>query len=221
LQNGGVVFELDSESSLKMIRADPTPFESNFSATSIVKERVYTPIVEYVPISHSPDALGEMKRIEGYTGLNEDTLISTRWIKPVERRSKNQRTTHLIARFSDIESANIAIRDGMVIVGRRCGARRLKKEPRRCLKCQEIDSRHLAAKCPNPEHGGTCGNEHRTSECTNHGEEDKTFCVNCKTEEHSSWSRGCPKFIESCQKIESRDSENFYKFFPTDEYWTW
>jgi len=51
----------------------------------------------------------------------------------------------IIAQFCSPETANHAIREGVVIVGKRAWARWLQKEPRRCLKCQSLTTNHLAA----------------------------------------------------------------------------
>jgi len=40
-------------------------------------------IIKYVPVFHSPDMLIENKRIEHNPGLDEGTMITMRWIKPI------------------------------------------------------------------------------------------------------------------------------------------
>ncbi|KAF8588949.1 hypothetical protein K439DRAFT_1645267 [Ramaria rubella] len=149
----------------------------------MIKERKFSVLVEYVPISHSPNALGEMKRIEGHSGLG-------------------QKMAHLIAKLNSIEAANMAIRDGLIIAGRRCSARCMKKEPRQCLKCQELNPCHLTASCPTSNKCGTCGEGHHTSECTNKNE-GKQYCANCMSDDHPSWSQMCPKFIDQCLRLEA------------------
>ena len=42
----------------------------------MVKDREITVIIEYVPISHSPDMLAENRRIKWDSGLDEGSLIS-------------------------------------------------------------------------------------------------------------------------------------------------
>ncbi|KAF8592205.1 hypothetical protein K439DRAFT_1643810 [Ramaria rubella] len=173
----------------------------------MIKDRAFSILIEYVPISHSPEALGEMQRIKGYSGPTEGTLLETKWIKPVERHSEGQKSAHLIAKLSSIRAANTAIRDGLVIAGRKCNAQHMKWEPHHCLKCQELNPQHLAASCTgNKRCGSYMG---------------KLFCVNCTSNNHTSWSRLCPKFIEQCRQMEANDPENSYKYFPTDKPWTW
>jgi len=38
---------------------------------------------------------------------------------------------------------------------------------------------------------------------------------------HASWDRTCPSFIEASRRIELRDLESSYRYFPSDEPWTW
>ena len=46
-----------------------------------------------------------------------------------------QKAAHLITHFKTNKAVNIAIKEGIVIVGKRVWARKMWKEPRRCLKC--------------------------------------------------------------------------------------
>src|SRR5882724_11796776 len=80
-------------------------------------------------------------------GLPPESIDSTRRIKPTTRRSVGQCTTHFITKLCSPEAANQAIRDRLIIEGKQVWARRMKKEPRICLKCQSMRSNHLAAEC--------------------------------------------------------------------------
>jgi len=50
-----------------------------------VRERAISVIAEYVPTSHSPDSFVECRKVKQDSKLKEDTLLSTRWIKPLQR----------------------------------------------------------------------------------------------------------------------------------------
>jgi hypothetical protein len=220
LTNGGIVFDMGTPEAANHIQHHKQDFLQRFSASAIVKERSVSVIVEYVPVSHSPDALAEYARIEHDSGLPEGTLAVTRWIKPIQRRSPGQKSAHLIARFSTTEAANKAIRDGLIIAGKRTWARRMRREPRRCLRCQRYNVRHMAAECDGMSTCGTCAKEHRTAEC---GETnpDRYKCVNCDATGHASWDRTCPKFLAASERIEKSDPESTYKYFPDENPWTW
>ena len=63
-------------------------------------------------------------------------------------------------------AANQAMKEGMVIVGKRVWARQMQKEPRRCLKCQLLTAKHLAVDCNQQVTCGTCSKDHRMVECS-------------------------------------------------------
>ncbi|KAF8524001.1 hypothetical protein JB92DRAFT_1495370 [Gautieria morchelliformis] len=98
-------------------------------------------IVEYMPLSHSPDTLAEMRKIERELNLPDGSLLSTCQIKPIHRRSLGQKSAHIITKFTTTKAANQSIRDGIIVAGKCTWARRMKREPHQCLKCQRYNSR--------------------------------------------------------------------------------
>ena len=164
-----MVYELNSPETTTWLRKEKDTFMVNFGRTSMVKVKSVAMLIEYVPISHSPDALAENRRIEHDSKIEVDTLLAMRWIKPVHRRAPGQHTVHIIARFKTATASNLAIWDGVIIASKRVWAKWLHKEPRRCLKCQILNTRHLAADCTQVNRCGTCGGEHRTVECVEEG----------------------------------------------------
>jgi len=83
-----------------------------------------------------------------------------------------------------------------------------------------LTTRHLAAKCEAPNTCSMCGKEHKTAECTE-SENDKFWCVNCKELGHASWDHLHPCFLEAGRWLEITDPEHTYRFFPSQEPWTW
>ena len=220
LSNGGIVFDLNTANAASWVKENRNEFAKNLGAMSIIKDQAATVLVEYIPIAHLPDALAECWKIESESGIHNHALISTRWIKSPEQRMPGQHFAHVIAKFKDINSANYAIRDGLIIAGKCVWARKLNKEPRRCLKCQKINVKHFVAECNGMETCATCGGEHRVVQCTERNS-GKVYCVNCKSNDHPSWNRLCPSFIALSKKMECQNPESSYRYFPTDEPWTW
>ena len=220
LANGGIVFDLATNEINEWIQTNKKEFINKFSTAAIMKDHTVSIIVEYIPTNHTPDALAELRRIKRNSQLPANTLASTRWVKLLQRRSPGQTTAHIIAKFSSIKAANLSIRGGLIITGKRTWGRRLRREPRRCLKCQKLNARHMAATCDQNDVCRTCGQGHRTAQCkeTDH---ELFHCKNCNTYGHASWDRTCPQFIEICNKLEQTDPENTYKYFPNDSKWTW
>ena len=193
---------------------------AGFGGTAVVKERAISVIVKFVPISHSPDALTKNRRIECNSGLREGALLSTRWIKPVQRCAEGQKAAHLIARLRTNKDTNKVIRQGMIIAGKRTWAIQMQKEPWRCLKCQLITARHLAASCKQQAAYSTCSKDHPTLECQVTERAD-FWCVNCKEKGHASWDSLCLAFLAASRWLEDTDPEHTYKYFPNQDKWTW
>jgi len=120
---GGVVFELDSMDMVLWLKAEKAAFVVSLGGTSVVKDRVVSVIVEYVPTNHNPDTFAENKKTKQVSGLNAGTLVSMRWIKPIQRCMAGKCTTHLITWFQLTGAANHVICDGIVIAGKRAWAR--------------------------------------------------------------------------------------------------
>jgi len=135
-------------------------------------------------------------------------------------RRPDQHFAHIITTFSDVDSANWVIVNGLTICNNRVSVEKCKKEPVRCLKCQGWD--HIAMQCiVNKEVNicGTCGaRNHWTSKCTQQG---VAYCMLCKAHDHSSWDRSCPIFLWKIEELNMRDLANDLPFFPAKESWTW
>jgi len=90
-----------------------------------VKDKAVTVLIEYIPTSYNPDMLAENRIIKHDSKIEQDTLLTTRWIKPVQRRAPGQHVVNIIARFKTTTAVNQAIHDGPVIAGNRVWARQL------------------------------------------------------------------------------------------------
>jgi len=112
------------------------------------------------------------------------------------------------------------IKEGLVIAGKRVWARRMRKEPRRCLECQLLTARHLAARCNQQAVCGTCGRDHRMAECLETNR-DTFWCMSCNMSGHASCDRLCPAFLAASSRMEDSDPKYFNKYFPGQEAWTW
>ena len=215
LGNGGVIMEFNSAEAAPIVRAIKDAFAAKLGGTSILRDREYSAMAEFVPVSHDPDSEEERRAIEVDSGLVTRCIASTKWIKPMSRRHDTQTLAHLLIRFSSAEAANAAIRDGPVLGSRRVSAHRPETDPQRCMKCQMFGAKHRAAECPHPDTCATCGHGHQTSECTNQSE---LRCTNCRADGHASWSRECPEFLKRKRAMKAKSDSRFYE---TDEPWTW
>src|SRR5882724_4361192 len=160
LNNSGLVYELDKTETASWVRRQKAAFMAGFGGTAVVRDRATSVIVKFIPVVHSPDTLSENRRIKCDSRLDDGSLTSTRWIKPLQRLMLGQKAAHLIAHFKTNTAADEAIKEGMVIVGKRVWARWMQKELRICLKCQLLTAKHLAAECNQQAPCNTCGKAH-------------------------------------------------------------
>jgi cellular nucleic acid-binding protein len=114
------------------------------------------------------------------------------------------------------EDANTLIRDGIYICRVKTYPRKLKTEPKQCMKCRKWG--HFAADCLEDKDAcGNCGENHHTKECP---DSSRRYCVSCKNNTHASWDCGCPEFIRRVEQMDENHPENALTYFPTEEDWT-
>ncbi|KIM57126.1 hypothetical protein SCLCIDRAFT_131112, partial [Scleroderma citrinum Foug A] len=82
----------------------------------------FSVITEYVPVCLVIDDLNTLREMERENDLPVNTICSIRWIKPLERRVPNQRTAHMIIDFFRLAEANLAIKNGLLMLGKRCSS---------------------------------------------------------------------------------------------------
>jgi hypothetical protein len=190
-------------------------FMAGIAQDAIIRQHQFTILVPRVPLTFDPAIESHLREVEENNDMPARTLCRARWIKPVNRRSPEQRAAHAAFTLRDINITNAFIRDGIYVCGMRLRPSRLKHEPMQCMKCRRWG--HFAHSCPaNDDTCGTCGEAHRTSVC---GNKDKLHCVSCKADTHVSWDRECPEFLRRCAQLDENYPENNLPYFPTDEEW--
>ena len=219
LRNGGTLIELDSDGSTTwMLNSENrAEFCLKIGPKVTSRTRSYNLIAFNVPLAIDPENRDHRLEICEVNNVRKDEISAIRWAKPVNRRTPEQRTAHLILTLTSADAANRAITDGLTICNRRCHVERVKREPIRCLKCQGWN--HFAKDCLEKEDKcGNCAGRHKTSDCTT--PQDK-YCVSCKTADHASWFRNCPTFIKKLNELNARNPENALQYIPTADPWTW
>lgn len=218
LRNGGIIVELDSDTLATWLRdpANRTLLENQFDSAVSFRSRTFALVLEYLPI-HLQISDGQfLRRLEEENTLLPDSLASIRWIKPPIRRSPQQRKAFALLQVAEACTANSLLRDGLCIDNERITIRKDKKEPIRCAKCQRYG--HIARSCSDTiDTCGTCGGQHRTMQCNAFK---TTRCVNCRNNDHTSWSRKCPEFKRRCELLDEKFPENRMPYFPTETAWT-
>lgn len=168
LRGKGFQLELNSVESTTWLRREDTMtyFTDNFDGgLCTAKSLTFPALAQFVPITFEPENPLDIGRISENSDISHDAIKFAKWLKPIERRSPEQRTAHLMVHFTTATAANKAILKGMVIESKHVQLRKPQQDPRRCLKCHSFDG-HYAKDCRElKDTCGTCGGQHRTQGC--------------------------------------------------------
>jgi hypothetical protein len=223
LKRGTAILILSKEEDAKWIKQKDKmdSFMSHLGMnTSCYQLRTYPVLTTFVPLTFEGNNIA-LRRLEEDAGLLNGQIASANWIKPPNKRKKDQMCGHMILTLSDPEAANKIIRNQIYIEGKQVQVSKLLTEPRCCLKCQKTGAGHLAEKCPSSHKVcGTCSKKHRTADCktTNRME---MKCANCNKKGHPAWDRMCPVFQNKLLMFNNRHPENNYRYYPTADPTTW
>jgi hypothetical protein len=218
-KDDSILIEVDSDSSAKWFTdsINRVEFCGLLGDHVSFRTRAFNVLAFNVPLTVDPRDFNHRAEINEVNDLEDLAITALRWAKPLNRRSPQQKSAHLVLTFNSSEAANHAISNGITICHKKCHVERVKKEPLRCLKCQGWN--HMARDCP--EMFSTCGNcagEHKTADCPTPR---ARRCVSCQSNSHASWSRECPTFLRRVRDFNERNPENLLPFFPTADPWTW
>ncbi|QRV84549.1 hypothetical protein RhiJN_12565 [Ceratobasidium sp. AG-Ba] len=195
LQNGGVVYEMNSREAAEWIKRPDicAAFADNFGSLVRYRERSFPVVVECVPVSFDTASKHSIGKLEHDNNLPANSIVSCRYIVPPAKRRENQRHAFVVVQFRDKEAANTCIKSPIVVEGKQCDARKLAKKPVRCTKCQKFG--HPTKQCKSPTFiCGTCPGQHDPRTAATGG----TFTVE-----------------------RALVPDNLYKYFVTSEEWTW
>jgi hypothetical protein len=219
LERGGIRYLASSAAAADWIRRPEIkrPFLAEFfGGEGTLTKRNYQTIVEFVPVhfnAGNPEALRDLERVNN---LEPESIAKCHWLKKPEARSQNQIRAHLEVTFTEIEAANLAIRDGVHMEGRHLLARKKLSEPEKCTRCQMYTATHRAKTCRKPIQCGHCPGSHWTSEC----ESIEPQCCNCKREgrsgddiAHRASDRTCPVYLQHVERKRRTHPENKYRYF--------
>ena len=165
-RSSNIVIEMTNESAAQHLWKDTVKqaFIEKLDPKAVFKDRTYNIVLQFVPISFNPSQRANLTDLERENGWKEGSMLTARWIKPPERRANDQQVAHILATLGDVQTANNILRDGFTIDQRKLQAKKNKREPLRCTKCQLYG--HFAQDCLSKKDTCTkCAGEHRTSDC--------------------------------------------------------
>ncbi|KAF5317966.1 hypothetical protein D9619_012017 [Psilocybe cf. subviscida] len=231
LRSGDVSFRLNTPAAAKWIRqaAVLSKFLAGYGGDYTGSPTLTHCIVEFVPLAFDPTSIAAVEQVEKLNQLEPKSIRHLKWLKKPEDRKEGQRSGFIQVGFMSRQAANTAILHGLYVVGKHCKVRRMRPEPRRCLCCQKLGTGHDAMQCPNKTPTcGRCAGMHRTHECKV-ADSERFQCSNCKIagsndtphEGHGAAARDCPIYSRERARLIERTPGAKYRFFPTEEPWTW
>ena len=197
--HGQILYKVDSSQTADWLRSPDRSraFISKFGSNVMLATKPFPILIEYVPICLDIDDPSSLRDIECKNALPTGTIKSARWIKPIERRSPQQRRAHLTIEMMKPGDVNHTIKEGLLILGPHCSARKLLPEPTCCMKCQSFEGSHFTRDYKKSDDTcGTCAGNHRTKECKSTAL-DQCCCANCQKMGHAAWDRECPVHQEN------------------------
>lgn len=216
-RNGGITILFKEKEVVEWLRdtAIEMAFTLAFAPGALIRQRLYSILIPRIPLTFDPADDSHLWEIEENNNMPGKFIQKARWIKPINRRSPEQRAAHAIFTLNNINITNTCIRDGLYVCGLKIHPNHLKHEPMQCMKCRHWG--HFAHNClANEDTCGTCRESRRTNQCSNKG---KLHCVSCKTDTHASWDRECPEFLRRSTQLDENFPENNLPYFPTSEEW--
>lgn len=220
LQNGGLLLEANTTEAAKAIKNRKEEFCNAMGPAVKIKDRIFAVRIPFVAVTHEPNSEWERRRIEEISRLEKGHLVATAWVKPTQNRGENQQVATIIARFASPQAANMALKEGIIIQGRRLRCHKTFNGPMRCYHCQRYG--HMAINCSSRNKPGrcpACAGAHSNDQCTEK-ETGNSKCANCNTTGHLVWDPSCPTYKQEVEKTLQKRREAQYKYYPTDEVWT-
>jgi hypothetical protein len=218
LRNGSTILQFASKevADWLCIPINEAAFTRRFDPDTIIRDRVHPIMVPRIPLTFDPSNPAHLREVEEVNRMGPKMIKKARWIKPEYRHAPEQSCAHAIFTISSVTDANRMIKDGIYVCNARSFPKKLKYEPKQCMKCRKWG--HYAAECrAQSDTCGTCSGQHKTNECKTNN---KKYCVSCRTDTHTSWDRNCPEFLRKCDEYSKFHPENNLVYFPTDENWT-
>ena len=216
LRHGGLLYEVNTKDGATWLQQPDNMrhFTDKFGHDAVIRAKYFACLARNTPVSINLDREQTLRDLETWNGWTKGEVVAAHWIKPIAKRRIGQERAHMILKLSTPQRANSTIMNGISILGQRLPVEKLRKEARRCLRCQKLEPGHLARDCEMIEDVcGTCAGLHSTQSCT----EPTRRCVNCADGHHASWDRKCPAFLEATHKVQQTNTLEQYRFFPLAE----
>jgi cellular nucleic acid-binding protein len=203
IEGNGMVLEMrNTDTAVRMRSEEMKRMVAGFGGGAHVKPRVVNVIVKFVPITLDLHKLTTISHVEHLNDLESGTIHKMSWCRKGPF-PEGQSVGLLRIQLTSKAAANHIITHGLTIEHKRVSARRDIIEPLQCYNCQRYG--HVGEHCRQGQEGlrcARCGGKHRLRECK---ERDKTYCVPCDSNTHSSHDKACPEQAKQAQFMALRD----------------
>ena len=121
-KGGETIIEMDSEYAAKWMSNTSNQGKICKKTDRNIKfhPRTFNIIALNAPLTIDPNEENHGIEICKANNLQPDTIITIKWVKPIDKRSPNQRTAHLLLTVNSANAANRAITNRLNICNRRC-----------------------------------------------------------------------------------------------------
>ena len=124
LPNGRILIEMDSDVATTWLTNQDN--QVKFCAKIGQGVQFYTQVHQLIafntPLGITPEDPKHRQEVCEANNLELETITMMKWVKPIQRRTQEQRTAHLIVTFNNADTANRAITNGIHICNKRCQA---------------------------------------------------------------------------------------------------
>ena len=131
LNNGGVLFELNSEEAAAWINEaqHQIQFTAVLAPNVRIKTRVFPLVIQFIPLHFGPDRDNELRNIKGTNRLPHGAIDRAKWLKLVNQRLPSQMCGHALITFKRPEVAHMVLTNGLIVCQKQVYAEKCKKEP--------------------------------------------------------------------------------------------
>ena len=120
IQNNQILYQLNSASATEWIRKPAThkAFLMAYSSLAKIRNKLYHDITEFVPTTFNTDDDYSHNKLEATNSLKPSSITWSRYMKPPNLHSANQKVAHVILGLTSKNAANKVIQHSLYIEGK-------------------------------------------------------------------------------------------------------